>query len=196
MPKNSSSQKYIYVVFSHPKSIVSETIGFFTGGKFTHCSLTLDRDLGHMFSFGRKYSFFPFIGCYLREELDKKFYSRCDSLHGRIVEIPVSDEQYANVKRRLIDFWVNKKSHKYNLVGFFFYLLGKDYAPEGKYTCSQFVAETLDIYGILHVDTPYTLINPEGLSKMITGNIIFEGDIKKYALVRKNKNFTVTKRHA
>ena len=194
MQKNTSPQKYIYVVFSHPKSIVSETIGFFTGGEFTHCSLTLDRDLGHMFSFGRKYSYFPFIGCYLREELDKSFYSHCDSLRGRIVEIPVSDEQYANVKRRLIDFWVNKKHHKYNMVGFFFYLLNKDYAPDGKYTCSQFVAETLDIHGICKINKAYTLVNPDDLSKIVKGNVIFDGDIKKYALARKNKRFIMAKR--
>ena len=196
MAKNNSPQKYIYVVFSHPSSIVSETIGFFTKGEFTHCSITLDRDLSHMFYFGRKYSYFPFIGCYLREELDKKFYSLSDSLYGRIVEIPVSDEQYENVKHRLYDFWKNKKEHKYNMVGFFFYLLQKEYAPSGKYTCSQFVAETLDIYGICPIKTGYTLITPDKLSKLVKGNVLFEGDIKKYALARKNKCFLMRRRNA
>ncbi len=196
MVKTNSPQKHIYVVFSHPSSIVSDTIGFFTKGEFTHCSITLDRDLGHMFSFGRKYAFFPFIGCYLREELDKKFYSLSDSLYGRIVEIPVNDEQYENVKHRLYDFWENQKDHKYNMVGFFFYLLQKEYAPSGKYTCSQFVAETLDIYGICPINSGYTLINPNDLSKLVKGNVVFEGDIKKYALARKHKCFLMHRRNA
>ena len=196
MKKHNSPQKCIYVVFSRPNSIVSETIGLFTRGEFTHCSITLDRDLRYMFSFGRKYAYFPFIGCYLREELNNKFYSLSDSLYGRIVEIPVSDEQYENVKRRLVDFWRNKKNHKYNIAGFFFYLFRKDYAPDGQYTCSQFVAETLDIYGICSINTAYTLVNPDELARIVDGNILFEGDIKKYANVRKRKCFLMRRRRS
>lgn len=172
-------KKYIYLVLSHPQSVVSDLIHIVTRDPYTHSALSLSPELSPMFSFGRKYSRFPFYGRYRKEAFTDAFYRRCSNVPGRIIAIPVTDDQQRCVEKRLNDFWKNRKALKYNVRGLFLGAVGIAYARPAHYTCSQFVSETLDQAGIWDFDGPYSLIRPMDLLDL-DGEVIYEGDLKKY----------------
>lgn len=173
------SQKYVYLVLSHPQSVVSDIIHMVTREPYTHSALALSPELSPMFSFGRKYSRFPFYGKYRKERFTDKFYRRCTHVPGRIIAIPVTDDQQNRVEKKLNDFWENRKELKYNVRGLFLNAVGIADSRPAHYTCSQFVSETLDEAGICDFDSPYSLIRPIDLSNL-DGKVIYEGDLKDY----------------
>jgi len=58
----------------------------------------LDRDLANMYSFGRKYTFNPFIGVFKHENLNKGTYKYCKVLPGAVIELEVTKQQYQGLK--------------------------------------------------------------------------------------------------
>lgn len=172
-------QKYIYLVLSHPQSVVSDIIHIVTRDSYTHSALALTPDLSPMYSFGRKYSRFPFYGKYRKEAFTDKFYQRCTHVPGRIIAIPVTDDQQGYVAHKLNAFWENRKALKYNVRGLFLNAVGIAYSKPAHYTCSQFVSETLDEAGIFDFESPYSLIRPVDLASL-DGEVLFDGDLKNY----------------
>ena len=49
--------KKIYIVLTRTNTILSRLIGFIEDDEYTHASISLDRGLSQMYSFGRKYSY-------------------------------------------------------------------------------------------------------------------------------------------
>ncbi len=54
--------KKIYIVLTRTNTILSRMIGFIKDDEYTHASISLDRHLSKMYSFGRKYTYNPFVG--------------------------------------------------------------------------------------------------------------------------------------
>lgn len=172
-------QKYIYIVLTHPQSVVSSIIHIVTKEPYTHSSLAFSPELSPMFSFARKFSRFPFWGGYKKETLIDGFYQHCSHLPGRIIALPVTDEQYERVHDKVETFWKNRGKLKYNISGLFLNAVGIAYARPAHYTCSQFISETLSEAGICEFGSPCSLVRPVHLTKL-SGEIIFDGDLKEY----------------
>ena len=64
----------IYIVFSHSGTLVSRIIKLFSHEKYSHVSLSFDESCEHMYSFGRKYSYIAFIGCFNTENIREGLY--------------------------------------------------------------------------------------------------------------------------
>ena len=177
-------QKYIYLVLTHPQSVVSDIIHMVTREPYTHSALSLSPELSPMFSFSRKYSYFPFWGSYKMERFDDRFWRNCSHISGKIIAIPVTDDQQNFVEKKLYGFWNHREKLKYNVRGLFLNAVGIAYSKPAHYTCSQFVSETLDEAGIFDFDSPYSLIRPADLLKL-GGEVIYNGDLKNYVGVLK-----------
>ena len=54
--------KKIYIILTHTGTFLSRVIKAFTGNKFTHVSIALDRNMEYMYSFGRLRPYNPFLG--------------------------------------------------------------------------------------------------------------------------------------
>ncbi len=175
-----SEKKYVYVVLIATESIVGHIVHLMMRDRYTHSALSLDDSLSAMCSFGRVYSYYPFYARFRHENVNEGFLSRCNKLPTKVIALPVTDEQYASVQERIAHFSDNRKRYRYNYRGFFFNLIGKSYCPKNRYTCSQFVSETLSECGIVEFDRPFSLIRPETLSDL-DGEVIFEGDLREYS---------------
>lgn len=178
--QTSPESKYLYIVLTHPHSIVSSIIHSVTKEQYTHSSLAFSPELTPMFTFARKYSRFPFWGTYKKETLIDRFYKKNPDIPGRIIAIPVTSEQYKFAQERVESFWNNRSRLKYNNIGLFLNAIGVAYDRPEHYTCSQFVSETLSKAGVCDFDSPFSLIRPIDLLS-VDGTVIFEGDLKKYS---------------
>ena len=70
------AKKKIYIVISQTGSIVSKFIRIVTRDRYNHVSVTLDKELNTMYSFGRIYTYNPFIGGFVKESVNNGAFKR------------------------------------------------------------------------------------------------------------------------
>ena len=167
--------KSIYIVLSYTGSYPSKLIKLFTGSKYAHISISFDRDLNKMYSFGRKYLHFPVPGAFVEESLSSGLFIK-DKVLLKVVEVKITKEQYESLKRYISLVQGSKPFYDYKgAVGTY---LGKNMFKENGYTCASFIAKSLSSSLDIHID--YWSIIPEEIEEIIDGNIIFEGLAKNY----------------
>ena len=76
------SKEHLYVVLTRTNTIISRLIHLFTQDEYTHAALALDRELTEMYSFARKYTYYPFLGRFKHERLDEGIYKLAKQLPG------------------------------------------------------------------------------------------------------------------
>lgn len=168
---------HLYVVLTRTKSIVSRLIYLVTRDEYTHAALALDKDLQEMYSFGRKYSYYPFIGRFKHERLDEGLYARSARLPGIVLELDVTPEQYARAKSIVQQFIANSSRYKYNCRGLVYGLLHKPTTRNDRFLCSQFVYYVLHESGVADFQVPANLVKPVDFLKL-PARIIYKGDLK------------------
>ena len=62
--------KKIYIVLTHSGTALSKIIKGFTKDEFSHVSISLDKELNEMYSFGRLNPYNPFWGGFVHEYID------------------------------------------------------------------------------------------------------------------------------
>ena len=170
------NEKKIYIVLTQTYTTIARIIKSITKDKYSHASISLDIKCNNMYSFGRKYIYFPFYGIFLKEDLRKGLFIRNKNALVVIYEIKVTKKQYNKIK----EIEQNKKG--YNIIG----LLLAHFRVKlhrRKYYCSEFVYEVLSNKEIEIYNKENTLFKPE---ELITNNRfvkIFEGKIRDYIAI-------------
>lgn len=133
-----------------------------------------------MYSFGRKYIYFPFYGIFLKEDLRKGLFSRNKNALVAIYEINVTAYQYNKIKEKIKEMYLDNKG--YNITGL---LLARFRIKlhRKKYYCSEFVYEVLSNNKVKVLDNKKALFKPEELTEDKGFNKIFEGKIKDYIAI-------------
>ena len=170
-------QYHLYIVLTRTNSIVSKIIRLVKDDEYTHASISLDKELNRMYSFGRKYTCFPFIGRFKHEYIYQGLYKRCKTLPGVIIELEVTKEQYNRAELLLDQFISNSNLYKYNYMGFVYNLLNLSTRDEYRYLCSEFVYYIINELGIVDLKKSPNLVRPQNLL-YINGKIIYKGDLK------------------
>lgn len=168
---------HIYVVLTRTNTNMSRAIQLFKRDEYTHASITLDPELSHMYSFGRKYTYNPLIGHFKREELHSGLFGIQKNLPSVVYEIEVSASQYHRVKMLIEAFVSEKEKYKYNYMGLIHSVQRKSHEYENRFLCSEFVYHVLRESDILDLKTPRNLIRPEHL-RQVGWPICYEGDLK------------------
>ena len=65
------NEKKIYIVLTQTYTTIARIIKSITKDNYSHASISLDIKCNNMYSFGRKYIYFPFYGIFLKEDLRK-----------------------------------------------------------------------------------------------------------------------------
>lgn len=172
---------YLYIVLTRTNTVMSKLIGIFKNDEYTHAAISLDKGLNHMYSFGRRDTYNPFIGRFKKEDINQGIYKRCKTLPGAIIEIEVSKQQYENAKVLLNNFISNSDNYKYNYKGLVHSLLNKEVCTDNRFLCSEFVYYILNESGVADFKISRNLVRPQNLIN-IEGNIIYKGNLKEMNL--------------
>ena len=175
----------IYVVLTRTNTMISRLIQGIKHDQYTHASISLDKELRHMYSFGRKYTYNPFIGRFRKEDINEGVFKLCDTLPGAIVELEVSQQQYERTKAILDIFITNTYLYKYNYMGLIHSFLNKPALSENRFLCSEFVYHILAESNILDLNISRNLVRPQNFL-YVGGKVIYEGDLKVLELSEKN----------
>lgn len=168
--------KKIYVVLTQTYSGLARTIKYFTKDTYSHASISFDKECNEMYSFGRKFKYFPLYGIFLKEDLNKGLFQNKKSLIA-IYEIEVTPKQFEKAKRKVKQ--IKKTNKGYNIMGL---LLAKFKVKlhRNKYYCSEFVYEVLSSDGVDILDKNVVLFRPEELIEHSEFNKVYEGKIREY----------------
>ncbi|WP_313341384.1 hypothetical protein [Sedimentibacter sp.] len=177
----------IYIVLTRTNTFLSRLISFIKDDEYTHASISLDRHLSRMYSFGRKYTYNPFVGRFVKENLNEGVYGRHDNLYGLVMEIEVSREQYVKAENLINEFILNKDLYKYNYIGLVNCLLNRESCNNHRFLCSEFVYYILNKSNIVNFNKSGNLVRPQDLLN-IKGKIVFKGNLKNINWSRKVYN--------
>lgn len=168
--------KRIYIVLSYTGSLPSQLIKFATKKHYTHVSLSLNKELTQMYSFGRKYLRFPVPGGFVKEDVTQGLYAR-EKACIVVQEISVNEEQYNKLINILSSFQGNSVYYDYKgAIGIYF---NKDLFGEYGYVCSSFVNQVLNMIGIKTKKNNWE-IEPEDFLYLENTLLIYEGNASNY----------------
>lgn len=168
----------IYVILTRSQTIVSKLIHVVSQDEYTHAAISLDPNLQEMYSFGRKYTYIPFIGRFRRESFNEGVFRAHNNLPGIVIEFRVTEEQFLRAKTLLDNFILNSQIYKYHYLGLVYNFLQKEANNENRFICSEFVYHILKESGIFNINISSNLVRPETLRANLRNNIIYEGNLK------------------
>ncbi len=169
----------IFIVLTRPKTIVSKVIHAFISDEYTHAAISFDKDLKNMYSFGRKYTYIPFIGRFKAENFDQGVYRKCEHIHGLVIEIKVTKEQHDKAKELINNFIDNSSVYRYHYMGLVYNFFRMQVSCEDRFICSEFVYHILKESGITDFKISRNLVRPQTLLVNMQNNVIYQGNLKQ-----------------
>ncbi|WKA50487.1 hypothetical protein QWY22_16525 [Planococcus liqunii] len=172
----------VYMVFTDTKTPLSKMIKLYTRHPYSHVSLSFNRELNEVYSFGRKSANKAFSGGFVKEDLHGALFQRA---HCAIFKCQVSEEGYAAMRVFIHKMEQRHEQYKYNLAGLFAIALQKAFEREKAFFCSQFVSEVLQYGGIQVSTKPSSLTMPSDLFDAEQFDLLYRGAMEDYPFFEK-----------
>ena len=136
--------KKIYIVLTHTGTMLSIIIRSLTGAEYSHVSLSLDKKLNKMYSFGRLNPYNPFIGGFVHEGIHFGTFNRFKKTRAEIYPIELTNKQYNKIKQKIKDIQNNKNDYKFNILGMALAGVNYRYKKDKSFYCAEFVKYLTD----------------------------------------------------
>ena len=173
--------KKIYFVLTYTGTILSRIVHIYTGQEFCHSSLSLDAELNEMYSFGRYWAYNPFIGGFIKEEVDSGTFKRFRNTKAAIYSLEVTDWQYKRIKREIKRMKKSKDKCTFNTLGLAAILFDKKLTRKNKYYCSEFVKHLVEV-GKVENNLP-DIVRPQDFENIDNVELIYKGKLKDFKRV-------------
>jgi len=177
-------QKHVYIVISQTGTLLSRLLKLVTKAEYNHASISLVPDLGTMYSFGRKNPYNPFWAGFVTESARFGTFKRFSKTRIVVLDIPVSEEQYLSIQRRIQTMLTLKEHYHYNYLGLWLAGLRIRYRHKRCFYCSEFVKDLLekqDIHGAKQLDA---IVQPIHFLSLPTAKQVYTGLLQEYRFVR------------
>lgn len=177
----------IYLLLTDTNSVLSSMIGVVTHKQYNHISISLDKELTEVYSFGRIRPNNPFNGGFVKEDTTSDFYSRA---FCRVYELEVNDEQYIQLETFIRSFESRANMYSYNLLGLVTAALHIEWNRPNVFFCSEFVAHALIESSILETDQPPSTTTPQQVLEELAVDLVYEGTIYEYKHMLKGRSLS------
>ena len=169
--------KTVYIVLTRSNTIMSRMVRLFTRAHYTHASLSLSLSDALFYSFGRKNISRPLPAGFVREPLAAGFFGAHPETECALLALPVEDDVYVMIERRLSNMERIAGIYRYNLLGALFCYFGVARSRKRYYFCSQFVGDVLDRSGAAVLPKPSSLMHPMDYAGLDNMEIVYTGNI-------------------
>ncbi|MFD1036977.1 hypothetical protein ACFQ3N_00855 [Virgibacillus byunsanensis] len=170
----------IYFLFTDTGTYLSRAINFATRQPLNHVSISFDRDLQEVYSFGRKKPRNPFIGGFVKEDIRSDFLKNSDCA---VYACQVSDSDVDAVMSHIKEIEQQKDNFKYNFIGLIAVLLQVEINRENAMFCSQFVGTILQDVDAFQFGKPTYFLTPGDIRKHDNLQLIYQGKLGNYQQV-------------
>ncbi len=133
---------HIYIVFSSTPNRMGRLIRLFTGEAYNHVSIALDQALTRLYSFSRRYYRTPLYGGFGQESLSR-YHPGGRAAQLRVCQVPVTEEAYNALSRRLEEMDANRQHYLYNHLGALAAVFHRSCPAKDARICVEFVTEVL-----------------------------------------------------
>lgn len=166
--------KNIYIVLTYTGTALSKIIKSYTKKEYSHVSLSLDKNLDELYSFGRKRAYNPIIAGLVHEGINFGTFKRFKNTVTEIYELEVTDEQYKIIKDKIHEMYKEKDKYKFNIIGLLLVPTKKKFIKKNYYYCAEFVKYILeeakvDINPVNDIPQPMQFRNIKNLKLIYTG---------------------------
>ncbi|MBQ8144635.1 MAG: hypothetical protein IJ452_06655 [Butyricicoccus sp.] len=145
-------ERKILILLTRYPDVGSRLIEIFTGTYFTHASIGLDEDVNTFYSFNYK--------GFAVEKVERFARLKGKGYPCQLYELPVDEKTYRAMKQVLHGFVEHKNRFRYTRFGVAMCLLRIPYRRNGRFFCSQFVAEVLHRAQVVRLKKASTLYLP------------------------------------
>lgn len=171
------SNAKVYLLFTNTGTMFTKLIRVYTKHALNHVSIAFDEKLEEIYSFGRKKPYNPFIGGFVKEQLNEGLMKHAECA---VYSLSVSKLEYENMREAVMKIEEQKDSFKYNLIGLFAIMFNQRIERKHAFFCSQFVATILNMKKGLLKKVP-SLITPQDLISLEKLQLVYEGKLAHYA---------------
>ena len=173
--------KKIYIIQMHSGTVPSILVRILTGYKYSHESISFNKDCDKIYSFGRKKVNNPFNGGFSIEYKNGPFFTKFNKTICRIYELEVTEEQYNDIKNIIDNMEKNRDKYKYDYLGIFLRFFRIPISFKYKYVCSNFLAEVLEKANVYKFDKKTCFIEPKDFENIKGAKEIYVGSYIDYA---------------
>ncbi len=178
--------KQIYLLFTDTGTVLTKTIKLYTRKSYNHASISFDEELTQLYSFGRKHPRNPFIGGFVKENINEGLLKNATCA---VYCLKVEEADYGRMWQYISKIEAQKEYYHYNLIGLFAVILNMQLERDNAFFCSEFVASVLKQSEAIDFNMPLSLITPHDLQKMDNLELAYQGKLKDYQKNTKNQHY-------
>jgi hypothetical protein len=175
-----NEEQSVFILLTNTGTLFTRMIQLYTKAPYNHASISFDRELHELYSFGRKHPSNPLNGGFVKENIQTGTYSKYPNTTCVIYELKVTTREVGKMKRVLNIFIRSSPKYGYNLLGVIGVALQEPVEFSNSYFCSQFVAEILHRSGIKLWNKLPALVTPNDLRTSERLRIVYEGRLRDY----------------
>lgn len=174
------AERSVYILLTNTGTLFTKTIQTYTKAPYNHASISFNRELSELYSFGRKNPNNPLNGGFVKEDIKTGTFSKYPDTTCVIYELRVTEREVEKMKRVLRVFIHRNKKFFYNILGVIGVALKEPVEFSNSYFCSQFVAEILQRSGIKLWKKLPALVTPDDFRQCDRLQLIYEGKLSDY----------------
>ena len=169
--------KNIYVVLSATPTKIGLAIRTLTRSSFNHASISLDKNLGQMYSFARYRARNALVGGFIREFPERLTLGKDKSVKIKVYKIPVSKEGYRQIEDFVYNIMKYQDTYIYNSLAVLGRPFGLGYDTYRAYVCTDFVLKALMAGGLVFNSTR---LNPGQIEEALEPFLYYFGTLEDY----------------
>lgn len=180
------ADKKVYILLTDTGSFFTKLIKLYTKQPYNHASISFDRQLTEVYSFGRKKIANPFQAGFVKEDMKQELFQQAACA---IYTIDVTEEQWTKMKQLVEKMKAQQDAYRYNFIGLFGYIMKKPIKRKKALFCSEFVATVLKEGNLMDIDLSPSLIAPSDFQRVLEWKQLYEGKLKYYPVNEEGNNW-------
>lgn len=171
------SKKRVFILLTDTGTLFTRTIKLYTRKPYNHASIAFDENLTRLYSFGRKDPRNPFIGGFVKENVNEGLFKNATCA---VYSLLIKETGYEKMLHYIQKIEAQKENYRYNVIGLFAVMMNIPLKRENAFFCSQFVASVLKQGDSIDFNTPLSLVTPHDLQVAENLTLVFQGKLKDY----------------
>ena len=174
-------KQQIYIVLSQTGTILSKLLHLITKKEYNHSSISMNRELTQMYSFGRRNPYNPVSAGFVRESPHFGTFKRFSETKIAVLSLTVSEETYDAIGTLLEEMIECHKHFHYDFLGLFAAAFHVSYRRRNYFYCSAFVKNVLEKYGVDGVENLAPITHPVDFMSLPGAELIYRGKMRDLA---------------
>lgn len=170
----------VFILLTNTGTLFTKLIQGYTRAPYNHASISFNRELSELYSFGRKHPSNPLNGGFVKEDIKTGTFSKYPNTTCVLYELQVTAREVEKMERVLKVFIRSRQKYLYNILGVIGIALKEPVEFSNSYFCSQFVAEILERSGIKLWNKLPALVTPDDFRQSDRLKLIYQGKLSEY----------------